>query len=85
MATRCIVSEYVDQAMTQAEYNKLEHGTFSARIPSCTGVLAFAETLHECEQDLRSTLEEWTLLGLKLGHALPVIGGIDFSNEWDRL
>ena len=71
--------------MAQAEYDKLEDGTFAARVPSCTGVLAFAPTSHECEQELGSTLEEWTLLGLKLGHALPVIGGIDFSNEWDRL
>jgi len=81
MAIRYILSEYVDQALAQAVYDKLEDGTFAGRIPFCTGVLAFAETLRECEQDLRSTLEEWILLGLKLGHTLPVLGDIDLNKE----
>jgi len=38
-------------------------------------------TLRECEDGLRSTLEEWILLGLKLGHALPVVGHIDLNKE----
>ncbi|MCZ7626332.1 MAG: hypothetical protein M5R38_11560 [Candidatus Methylomirabilis sp.] len=28
---------------------------------------------------LRSTLEEWIVLGLKLGHSLPVIDNIDLN------
>jgi hypothetical protein len=30
---------------------------------------------------LRSTLEDWLWLGLKLGHQLPVIDGIDLNRE----
>jgi hypothetical protein len=30
-------------------------------------------------RELRSTLEDWILLGLKLTHPLPVIGGIDLN------
>lgn len=81
MATRYILSEYVEQAMEQAVYDKLEDGTFNGRIPSCQGVLAFGTTLRECEYELRSTLEDWILVGLKLGHPLPVIGGIDLNKE----
>jgi hypothetical protein len=44
-------------------------------------VIAFASTLRECEDELRSTLEEWILLGLKLGHYLPVIDNIDLNRE----
>lgn len=58
MAVQCILSEYVDQAMAQAVYDKLEDGTFSGRIPPCPGVLAFGGTLRECEDELRSTLED---------------------------
>lgn len=43
------------------------------RIPACQGVVAFGLTLRECEDELRSTLEDWILLGLKLEHELPVI------------
>jgi len=59
----------------------LEDGTFSGRIASCTGVLAFGATLRECEDELRSTLEDWLLVGLKLGHMLPVVDGIDLNKE----
>ncbi len=81
MAIRYVLSEYMDQAMAQAAYDKLEDGTFVGRIPPCKGVIAFGATLRECEEELRSTLEDWILVGLKLGHALPVIGSIDLNRE----
>lgn len=84
MATRYILSEYVEQAMEQAVYDKLEDGTFTGKIPSCKGVIAFGTTLRECEEELRSTLEDWILVGLKLGHPLPVIGCIDLNREPSR-
>jgi len=43
--------------------------------------VAFGNTLNECEQELRSTLEDWILVGLKWGHSLPVIGGIDPNKQ----
>jgi len=76
-----ILSEYLDRAMAQAEYDKLEDGTFSGRISPCKGVIAFGTTLHECETELRSTLEDWLLVGLKLGHPLPIIADIDLNQE----
>ena len=81
MNVQYILSEYLDRALAQAEYDKLEDGTFSGRIPSCIGVVAFGATLRECESELRSTLEDWLLVGLKLKHQLPVVGGIDLNKE----
>ncbi len=81
MRTHYALSEYIDQAMEQAVYDKLEDGTFAGRIPSCKGVIAFAATLRACEQELRSTLEDWILVGVKLRHPLPVIGDIDLNRE----
>ena len=81
MPARYILSDYVDEAMAQAVYDKLEDETFAGRIPACNGVIAFGSTLRGCEEELRSTLEEWVLLGIKLGHPLPVIGGIDLNGE----
>jgi predicted RNase H-like HicB family nuclease len=81
---RYILSEYVEQVLAQAVYDKLEDGTFAGRIPPCKGVIAFGNTLRECEEELHSTLEDWILVGLKLGHPLPVIEGIDLNREPTR-
>lgn len=84
MEARFILSDYVEQALAAAAYDKLEDGTFAGRIPSCPGVVAFSETLRGCEEELRSTLEDWILVGLKLGHPLPVLSGIDLNASPDR-
>jgi predicted RNase H-like HicB family nuclease len=81
MMARFILTDYVNQAMAYAVYDKLEDGTFVGRVPPCKGVVAFGTTLRECEEELRSTLEDWILVGLKLGHPLPVIDGIDLNKE----
>jgi predicted RNase H-like HicB family nuclease len=81
MEARYILTDYVEQAMAYAVYDKLEDGTFAGRIPQCKGVVAFGSTLRECEDELRSTLEDWILVGLKLGHPLPVIATIDLNKE----
>jgi len=84
MAARYILTGYIDAAMTDAVYDKLEDGTFAGRIPFCTGVVAFGPTLTHCESELRSVLEDWILVGIKLGHRLPVIAGIDLNREPER-
>lgn len=81
MAVQFILTEYMSQVMNQAIYDKLDDGSFSGRIPSCKGVIAFGETLRVCEDELRSTLEDWILVGLKLGHTLPVVAGIDLNKD----
>ena len=81
MSKRYILSEYVERAMEQALYDKLDDASFAGRIPSCPGVIAFAPSLRECEEELHSTPEDWILVGLKLHHHLPVIGNIDLNKE----
>ncbi|MEW6173827.1 MAG: type II toxin-antitoxin system HicB family antitoxin [Bacillota bacterium] len=53
-----ILTDYIEQGMAQAVYDKLDDGTFAGRIQSCPGVIALGNTLRECERELRSTLEE---------------------------
>ncbi len=81
MLGQFVLSDYMDIALAEAEYDKLEDGTFSGRIASCKGVIAFGATLRECATELRSTLEDWVLLGLKFGHPLPVLENIDLNKE----
>ena len=79
-----ILTDYIEQAMLHAVYDKLEDNSYVGRIPVCKGVIAFGITLHECENELRSTLEDWILIGLKLGHPLPIIDNINLNKEPDR-
>jgi len=69
---RFVLTDYVERAMEQAVYDKLKDGTFCGIIPRCKGVVAFGASLRECEVELQSTLEDWILVGLKLGHLLPI-------------
>lgn len=75
------LTEYINSAMSLAEYDKLEDGSFSGRIRKCKGVIAFSKTLKGCEDELRSTLEDWIIVGLKFGHRLPVISSINLNRK----
>jgi predicted RNase H-like HicB family nuclease len=81
MKPRCILTDYLTAALEQAEYDRLDDGSYSGRIPACVGVIAFATTLAECQAELRSVLEDWLLVGLKLGHPIPVLAAIDLNQE----
>jgi predicted RNase H-like HicB family nuclease len=74
-----ILTEYIERAMSHADYDKLEDGTFAGRIPVCPGVVAFGQALRECEEQLQSTLEDWVWMGLKLNHSLPVLAEFDLN------
>jgi predicted RNase H-like HicB family nuclease len=75
------LTEYINSAISLAEYDKLEDGSFAGRIPKCKGVIAFSKTLKGCEDELRSTLEDWIIVGLKFGHHLPVISSINLNRK----
>ncbi|HEV2424621.1 MAG TPA: hypothetical protein VGZ29_07325 [Terriglobia bacterium] len=63
-----VLSDYVRAALTEAEYDRLDDGSYAGRIPSCEGVLAFSGSLLACEDELRSTLK----IGFCLACALAI-------------
>jgi len=67
--------------MRKAVYEKLEDDTYSGKIPHCPGVIAFGETLYQCQEELRSALEGWLLIKIRHGDKLPVMGGINLNNK----
>ena len=73
MSPDFVISHYIDRAMRQAVYEKLDDGSYAGEIEICSGVYAFGATLWECQEQLRSVLEGWILLGLQMGHPLPAI------------
>lgn len=76
-----MIVRYLEAAMAQAAYKRLEDGTYAGRIPICPGVVAFGKSLRACKRNLRSALEDWVLLGLQWGDPLPVINGIDLNRK----
>ena len=73
------LTAYIEAGLELACYEKLEDGSYAGEIPELEGVIAFGKTLKECQTELRSTLEDWILVGFHLGHQLPILSGIDLN------
>lgn len=72
-----MLTEYVQGAMRRAVYEILPDGTFYGEIPGFQGVYANSPTLESCREELQEVLEGWIILGLRLGHSLPAVEGIE--------
>ncbi len=80
-----MITDYIRAAMSCAvyEYVTEEDGTATVfgSIPSLPGVWCNEPTYPDCQRELQSTLEDWLLLGLRLGHPLPIVGTIDLNPQ----
>ena len=80
MEFKYVLTDYIEQAMSLAVYEELEDGTFAGEI-SCLSVVAFGDSLSECQEELQATLEDWIVVGLRKGFSIPAIAGIDLYAE----
>jgi predicted RNase H-like HicB family nuclease len=76
-----MITKYLREAMNRARYKILEDGTYYGWIEELPGVWAGAGSLEECREELGSVVEDWLLLGLRLGHKIPSLGDIDLNAE----
>lgn len=76
-----MLTRYIAEAMKQATYERLEDGTYWGEVPPCPGTNAHANTLAECQEELREVLEEWILQNLHDDIALPIIAEIDLNRR----
>jgi predicted RNase H-like HicB family nuclease len=76
-----MIIDFINIAMSKAVYDKLEDGSFSGKIPHCPGVVAFGETLYQCQQELESSLEGWLIVKIRHGDKLPVLGRINLNKK----
>lgn len=75
-----MLTAYINAAMRKARYEILPDGEgYFGTIDGLQGVWANADTLEACREELREILEEWIVLGLRMGHALPMMEGIDLN------
>jgi predicted RNase H-like HicB family nuclease len=69
--------EYTQKALEEAEYKRLDDGTWFAEIPGFEGVWANGATVEKCRRELVEVLEEWIMLKLRDGDPLPAMGGFE--------
>ena len=71
-----MLTDYIYAALNWAKYEILDDGIFQGEIPDCQGVLSHGKTLEKCRENLQDALEGWIILGLRLGHRLPILENI---------
>ena len=76
-----MITKYLREAMHRAKYKILEDGVYYGWIEELPGVWATAGSLEECREELGSVVEDWLLLGLRLGHNIPSLGDVDLNAE----
>jgi predicted RNase H-like HicB family nuclease len=75
-----MLTAYIKAALRKAQYKILPDGEgYFGTIEGLQGVWANGETLEACREELREALEEWMVLGLKMGHMLPDIDGMTLN------
>jgi predicted RNase H-like HicB family nuclease len=75
MLTACI-----NAVLRKAHYEMLPDGEgYFGSIEGLQGVWAQVDTLEACREELREVLEEWIVLGLRMGHPLLPIDGITLT------
>lgn len=79
-----IIDHWAREAIKNAVYEQLEDGRWYARVPGCPGAVATADSKCDVEYELFSVLEEWALLGMRLGDEIPKCGGVDLNTDEAR-
>ncbi|MFH1860668.1 MAG: type II toxin-antitoxin system HicB family antitoxin [bacterium] len=75
-----MLTAYINVAMSKAHYEILADGEgYFGKIADIQGVWANADTLEACRKELKEVLEEWILIGLKMGHFIPAIDEINLN------
>jgi hypothetical protein len=79
-----MITDYIREAMAVALYEYVTEADESAfvfgSIPALPGVWCSEPTYPDCQRELQSTLEDWLILGLRLGHPIPIMGNIDLNS-----
>jgi predicted RNase H-like HicB family nuclease len=69
-------AEYIAAALRRAEYKIIESDEpVFVCVPGLNGAWATGKTIEEARAELIEVIEEWLVLGIKLGHTIPAIEG----------
>ena len=76
--------QYIQKALTKAQYKLLDDGTWFAEVPGFEGVWANVTTVEGCRQDLMEVMEEWLILKIRDRDPIPQIEGVSLEFKEER-
>ena len=76
-----LLAEYIEISIKDAVITLLCDGTYFAEIPGFQGAWANADSPEECRQELKEVLEDWIILGIDLGHEIPVLPSMNLAGR----
>ena len=80
-----MLTDYIHAALRRAKYELIEDGDVFGKIAGFPGLWASADTLEECRESLRSSLEDWMLIKLRMGdNNFPVLGKLNLNERRSR-
>jgi len=71
-----MIRNYLDEAVKRARYNRLEDGSYCAEVRGLRGVIATGDSLEACRTTLQEVVEEWILVRVSRGLAVPALGRV---------
>ena len=71
-----MIRDYLDRALGRARYTQLEDGSYCAEVRGLRGVIATGTTIEICRKDLEAVIEEWILVRVARGLAIPALDGV---------
>ena len=74
-----MISEYMQATLQRATFRQIDDGSYVGEIPGFDGVWSNAPTIDEARVELLEVLEGWIILGLRLGHILPIVDGMNLT------
>lgn len=75
------LSQYVEAALKQAEYERDEDGIVIAQVPGASGFFSQGGTFEEARENLQDVIEGNVLLALQLGLSIPNIAGVTIEER----
>lgn len=76
-----MLTNYITQKLNRAHYKILEDGNYFGEIPGLKGVWASENNLEKCRETLREVLEEWLVLKIRDGDAIPGFSYLGKKNK----
>lgn len=74
-AVRVNLSQYVDLALTHAQFTEDDDGTWTVEVPVLPGCVTWGRTRGEAVQMARDAIEAWVLTSIRFGDDVPTIDG----------
>jgi hypothetical protein len=71
-----MIVRYIATALERARFERLSDDTVCGTVRGLRGVIAIAPSTRECRAQLAEIIEEWILVRVAQGLAVPKLGGV---------